>query len=123
MGEVVAFPKKKKMRQRPNRKAGRASGTLEIFPVRRSEDRFKFHGIVLDVAAGIYSVSEALTKIYEAHYSRIRKEDLRREFNHLGWQIHRHASAIRRACGRPPLELPTRSKQRTAPSQSPPPAA
>jgi len=123
VGEVVIFTKKKRKRLRPNKREDRGSAELKIFPVLRSEDRFKFHGIVLDVAAGLYSVRRALTEVYGRHYSDGPKHDLTREFSRLGWEIHRRANAIRRACGRPELELPTRSRRQTVPRQPPPPTA
>ena len=123
MGEVVNFTKKKRKRLRPNKRAGRGSAEVKIFPVLRSRDRQYLDSAVLDVAAGASTVSSVLTEIYEAGYWEIPREVLKRDFSFVGWYLHHRANRIRRACGRPELELPTKSRRSMKPSQQPPPSA
>lgn len=119
MGEVVAFPKKKRKRLRPNRKEGRPPAELSIFPVLRSSADY-LDDAALDVAARVIDVSEALRDLYESRFWQVPKVALRKEFSRAGWYVYQRANAIRDYCGLPDLEPPNGPRQsrndRTPPS-------
>lgn len=119
MGEVVAFPKQKRKRLRPNRKEGRPPAELKVFPLMQSSGDY-LDDIALDVAARVIDVSQALSELYEANFWQVPKPVLRGEFSRAGWYIYRRANAIRQYCGLPDLEPPNGPRQsrndRTPPS-------
>lgn len=120
MSNVITFPRKKKKYQRPNRKEGRSSAKIHVFPVTISAADF-LEAAALHVAAGQWDVRDVLHQIYQRDYWGIPKALVRREFSKAGWHVWRRANEILRFAGYEELESPTGPSR--APEPDLPPAA